>query len=62
LQTDDTVYNLINGIVRVVITKEKQSFFEYEEETNETKRQINLLKKEFVPELDKEFRRVINGR
>jgi hypothetical protein len=62
LQTDDTVYNLINGIVRVVITKEKQSFFEHEQEVNESKREINLLKKEFVSELDKEFRRVINGR
>jgi hypothetical protein len=31
-------------------------------ELNETKREINLLKKEFVSGADREFRRVINGR
>jgi hypothetical protein len=30
-------------------------------EENEAKREINLLKKEFVPEVEKEFRRVIRG-
>ena len=62
LQTSEDVYTLTNGIVKQTITKEKQSYYDYEFELNESKRDINLLKKEFVPELNKEFRRVINGR
>ena len=62
LQPSEDVYTLTNGIVKQTITKEKQSYYDYEFELNESKRVINLLKKEFVPELNKEFRRVINGR
>ena len=56
------LFRSTNGIVKQTITKEKQSYYDYEFELNESKRDINLLKKEFVPELNKEFRRVINGR
>ena len=62
IQLSDTVYTLTNGIVREVITKEKQSYYDYEQEVNESKREIKLLKKDFVSEINKEFRRVINGR
>ncbi len=62
LQPSENIYNLTNGQVRETITKEKKTYFDYEMELNETKREINLLKKEFVSGADREFRRVINGR
>ena len=62
LQPSENTYNLTNGQVRETITKEKKTYFDYEMELNETKREINLLKKEFVNGADREFRRVINGR
>jgi hypothetical protein len=62
LQPSENTYNLTNGQVRETITKEKKNYFDYEMELNETKREINLLKKEFVSGADREFRRVINGR
>lgn len=39
-----------------VITKETKTFYEYEVEENEKKRTIKLLKKEFVPTVEKEFK------
>jgi hypothetical protein len=57
-----TSYTLNSGaIVTEKISKEKQTYYDYEVEENEAKREINLLKKEFVPEVEKEFRRVIRG-
>ena len=41
------------------ITKESQTYYDYEVELNENKRKIKLLKKEFAPGVEKEFRRVI---
>jgi hypothetical protein len=41
------------------VTKSKQSYYEYEQLTNEAKRQIKLLKKDFVPEVEKEFKKII---
>jgi len=57
-----TSYTLNSGaVVTETISKEKQTHYDYEVEENEAKREINLLKKEFVPEVEKEFRRVIRG-
>ena len=57
-----TSYTLNSGaIITEKISKEKQTHYDYEVEENEAKREINLLKKEFVPEVEKEFRRVIRG-
>jgi hypothetical protein len=41
------------------ITKTTRTYFQYEEEENEKKRIIKLLKPEFVSELEKEFKRVM---
>lgn len=55
-----TSYTLNNGAsVTERITKEKQTYYDYEVEVNEAKREIKLLKKEFIPEVEKEFKRVI---
>ncbi len=48
-----------NELITIEITKEKQSYYNYEVEENEKKRTIKLLKKEFVNEVEKEFKRVI---
>jgi hypothetical protein len=56
-----TSYTLDNGaIVTETISKEKQTYYDYEVEVNEDKREIKLLKKEFIPEVEKEFKRVIS--
>ena len=58
----NTTYTLTDGNqVTESITKEIQTYYDYENEQNEKKRKINLLKKEFINDVDKEFKRVING-
>jgi len=45
--------------VRIKISKETKTHYDYEMELNETKRKIKLLKPEFVSSIESEFRRVI---
>jgi len=47
-------------VVKIVITKETQSYYTYEQEQNESKRDIKLLKKEFISEVEKEFKKVLS--
>lgn len=49
------------GKITVAITKETQSYYDYEVAENEKKRTIKLLKPEFVPQVEKEFKKVIKG-
>lgn len=52
-------YTLVDGsTVTEAITKSTQSYYTYEFNQNEAKRSIRILKPEFVPELDREFRKV----
>ena len=46
--------------VRVVTTKETQSYYTYETNLNESKREINLVKSDFLSQIEKEFKRVIS--
>jgi len=53
-------YTLNNSSsITETISKTTQTYYDYEVELNEAKREIKLLKNEFVPEVEKEFRRVI---
>ena len=55
-----TNYTLEDGTsVSVVVTKEKLSYYDYEQEVNEKKRTIKLLKPDFVPQIEKEFKKII---
>jgi hypothetical protein len=45
--------------VKVVTTKETQSYYTYETNLNESKREINLIKSDFLPQIEKEFKRVV---
>lgn len=45
--------------VEIKVYKESQTYFEYEEKLNESKRKIKLLKPEIVQDLEKEFKRVM---
>jgi hypothetical protein len=45
--------------VTVAITKERQTYYDYEVEENEAKREINLIKSDFLPQIEKEFKRVV---
>jgi hypothetical protein len=49
-----------NNQVKIVISKETQSYYDYENEENENKRQIKLLKKEFAYALEQELIEVFN--
>jgi hypothetical protein len=56
-----TDYVLQNGsFVREQITKKTKTFLQYEDELNEKKRLIKLLKPEFIPAVEDEFIRVIS--
>ena len=48
-----------NENVIVEVSKETRSYYTYEIEENESKREIKLLKPEFITEVEKEFKRVI---
>jgi len=56
-----TVVNLFDGtsITKNVYAYSK-TYYEYESDENEKKRQIKILKPELVYELDNEFRRIVN--
>jgi len=53
-------YTLNNASsITQTVSKTTQTYYDYEVELNEAKREINLLKSAFVPEVEKEFKRVI---
>ena len=55
-------YTLEDGkTVTQAVTKTFQTYYDYEIEENEKKRTIKLLKPEFIPFVEKEFKRVIKG-
>lgn len=59
-QTDN--YTLTDGnVLTVTITKTRMSFYDYEIEQNDAKRNIKILKSDFVPTVDQEFVRVISN-
>ena len=47
------------NIITQSVSKEKKTYYEYEQEENEAKREIVLLKPEFVPQIEKEFKKII---
>lgn len=61
LPVTTATYTLNDG-TRIIenITKEAKTHYEYEDDLNEAKRSIKLLKKDFALTVDKEFRRVIS--
>jgi hypothetical protein len=46
-------------VITQTVTKSKKTYYEYEQEENEAKRDITLLKPEFVSQIEKEFKKVI---
>jgi hypothetical protein len=46
-------------IITIAVSKDTQSYYDYEMELNESKRSIKLLKPEFVSAVEEEFRTVI---
>jgi len=59
LQIDANTINALDICDKEIIEKQKQSYFDYEKSINDAKRSINLLKTEFVPAVEKEFKRII---
>jgi len=53
LQSGDTITQ--------TITKSKKTYYDYEMEENESKRDITLIKNDFVKEIEKEFKKVIKS-
>jgi hypothetical protein len=59
IQSTNT-FNLNDGTtITQVVTKEKESYYQYEIDLNDAKREIKLLKPEFVSSVEKEFKKVI---
>jgi hypothetical protein len=46
-------------IITIAVSKDTQSYYDYEMELNESRRKIKLLKPEFVSSIESEFRKVI---
>jgi hypothetical protein len=57
-----TNYTLQDGTKIVeTVTKQTQTYYDYEVAQNEGKRTIKLLKPEFVQQIEKEFKKAIKG-
>ena len=60
VSASSTTYTLQDGTsITQTVTKETQSYYQYEVDLNEAKRTIKLIKPEFVPAIEKEFKKVI---
>jgi hypothetical protein len=60
VSTSSTTITLQSGdVITQADTKEKKTYYDYEMEQNESKREITLIKSEFVKDIEKEFKRVI---
>lgn len=58
--TSSISYALEDGMtVTETLTTDIKTYYDFENDENEKKRKISLLKPEFVPEVEKEFKRVI---
>ena len=58
----DPIYAACDGVVlKVDVTKNFITYYEYEIQENDNKRTIKILKPEFSGSVEQEFRRVING-
>ena len=58
--TTNTYTTANSETVIIKISKETRSYYEYEVEENEKKREIRLLKSDFINEVDKEFKRLVS--
>ena len=56
------IFTLADGAtITQIITKEKKTYYDYEMEENESKREIRLIKNEFIPQIEKEFKKVVKS-
>lgn len=61
LTTSSTTYTLSDQKqITVAISKKLKTYYEYEVDENEAKRTIKIIKPEIIPDLEKEFKRVLN--
>jgi hypothetical protein len=58
--TTNTYTTANSETVTIKISKETRSYYEYEVEENEKKREIRLLKSDFVNEVNREFKRLVS--
>lgn len=61
--TNDLVTTTLSdgAVVTITTTKKTKTYYEYESDLNEPKRLIKILKPEFAPEVEAEFRRVMRN-
>ena len=56
-----TIYELSdNNKFSIITTKENKTYYEYEIEANEEKRNIKILRNEFIPTIENEFRKIMS--
>jgi hypothetical protein len=60
IETTNTVTLKDGNSIKIDVTKKTKSYYDYENETNESKRTINILKPEFVPAVESELKKVFN--
>lgn len=58
LETNSS-YTLPTGIVDVSVTKREVSYYDYENELNESKRSIKLLNSNYVDEIETQFKKLM---
>jgi hypothetical protein len=58
--TNTSTYTLRSGdVYTFLVSKETKTYYQYEDELNESKREIKILKPDFVGTVDQEFRNIM---
>lgn len=57
---EQNVYDVGNSSITEEITRRAVSFYDYEDELNESKRQIKIIRSEYYQQLTREFRNLTN--
>ena len=59
LNTYSQTYTFPTEVVQVTISKEILSYYQYETELNDSKRTIKLLNKDYVQQIESEFKNLV---
>lgn len=62
LSTSSSTFNLDTGVsIKIDTSKDRLTYFDYEINLNEQKRNIKILKPEFIPSIKEEFTRIMGS-
>jgi hypothetical protein len=58
-ETQQNTYSLPSGLVKITVTKNAQTIYDYEQQQNEAKRNIKILNASYANEIESEFKKLM---